>query len=336
MIAFSLARVICDVKNGLSSKKSTLLGGFSFRLLFQILAEGRFQHFGVLQKAAEVAVEHGELIAGADTLVHHHAQGHDLLIIVAAHEIGHRLTHADKHTGGAEIIAMMVDVAGADGGEVGNEQAGVEGAQLHDGLGEDTPVVQHSCQPHHKAGQQRDGQHEGGELVGAVLSLGGAVLGDELIHLLLNGENGVGRLDVQLQRRLVGRTVGQLFQHGEGHTEVAALIDFAVHYEVVDLGVQQHCLIVGRQQQRHVVDPLSLLTLSAEVLLHKILVHILGDGIHCVVTLGHDIGDGCQNGRQTLHSLSVRAHTFLLYDNSLNVLFSHTWLIIRDKSSIGK
>ena len=47
-----------------------------------------------------------------------------------------RTAHADKHAGGSKLIAVVKNVRRVDGGQIGNEQAGVEGAQFNDGSGQ--------------------------------------------------------------------------------------------------------------------------------------------------------------------------------------------------------
>ena len=87
-----------------------------------------------------------------------------------------------------------------------------------------------------------------------------------------------------------------------------ALVDLAVHDEVIQLGIFQHRLVVGGNNDRHVVDPHAFTALGADILLDKLLVDILGDGILRIIALGHDIGNRRHNGGKVLHSLSVRAH----------------------------
>ena len=44
--------------------------------------------------------------------------------------VRHRFAHADEHTGGAKLITVMKDVAGVDGGQIGDKQAGMKGAEI--------------------------------------------------------------------------------------------------------------------------------------------------------------------------------------------------------------
>ena len=123
--------------------------------LFRLI--GNLQFLRLAEELAEIVAEGGVFIAGADPLVHHHTQRHDLLVEIAAHVIRHRLAHADKHAGGAELVAMVVDIAGLDGGQIGDEHAGVEGAEVDDLPGQQTQLIQMVGQPDDDLGQQRDG-----------------------------------------------------------------------------------------------------------------------------------------------------------------------------------
>ena len=94
-------------------------------------AEGQGQHLGVPEDAAKIVAEGGVFVAGTDTLVHDDTQGHHLPAQVPGHIIGHGLTHAHKDAGGAELIAVVEDVTGIDGCQVGYKQAGVKRTQLN-------------------------------------------------------------------------------------------------------------------------------------------------------------------------------------------------------------
>ena len=84
--------------------------------------------------------EAGILDAGGDALVHDHAQRHQLLAgALGRSGVRHRLAHTDKHTGGAELVAVVEDEAGIDGGKIRDEQAGVEGAEVDDLPGPERP-----------------------------------------------------------------------------------------------------------------------------------------------------------------------------------------------------
>ena len=96
-----------------------------------------------------------------------------------------------------------MDIAGLDRGQVGNEHTGVERAQVNDLPGQQAVLIQMVGQPDDELGQAGDGEHHLGELVGAVLLLRPAVGVDGLGDLLLDGKDGVGGLEVDLQRRLV-------------------------------------------------------------------------------------------------------------------------------------
>lgn len=256
----------------------------------------------------EIVVEGGVLIAGGDALIHDDAQRHHLLAEVSAHIVGHRLSHADEHAGGAEFVAVVVDVAGLDRRQIGDEQAGVERAQVDDLAGQQPVLVQMVRQPHHEFGQPGHGEHHPCELIGAVFLLRVSVGLDGIGDLLLDGEHGVAGLEIDLQRRLVRRAVRQLLQDNEGHAEVVAPVDVAVHHEVVQLGVGLYRLVVCGDDDGHVVDAHAAAALFADVGLNGLLVDVLGDGVPGIVSLGHDVGHRRYNGRQVFDSRSVRAH----------------------------
>ena len=285
-----------------TKQKAALAGSFLLRFI------GNFQRLRLAQELAEIVAEGGVFIAGADTLVHHHAQGHDLLVEIAAHVVRHGLAHADKHAGGAEFIAVVVDVAGLDGGQVGDEHAGVKGAQVDDLPGQQAVLVQMVGQPDHELGQAGDGEHHLGELVGAVLLLRLAVDGDGIGDLLVDGENSVLGLQIDLQRRLIRAAVGPLFQDDKGDAEMVALIEMTVDHKPVELGVGLIGLVIGGDDHRHVVDADPSAPFFADIGLDALLVDVFGDGVPGIVPLGHDVGNGCHDGWQVLYSLSVRAH----------------------------
>lgn len=270
--------------------------------------EGRLQTGQVPQAPAEVVTEGGVLITGTDTLVHNDAQRHHLLGQVTVHVVRHRLAHADEHAGGAEFIAVVVDVAGLDRSQVGDEHTGVEGAQVDDLPGQQAMLVQMVGQPDHELGQAGDGEHHLGELVGTVLLLRLAVDGDGIGDLLVDGENSVLGLQIDLQRRLIRAAVGSLFQDDKGDAEMVALIEMTVDHKPVELGVGLIGLVIGGDDHRHVVDADPSAPFFADIGLDALLVDVFGDGVPGIVPLGHDVGNGCHDGGQVLYSLSVRAH----------------------------
>ena len=169
-------------------------------------------------------------------------------------------------------------------------------------------LVQMVRQPHHEFGQPGHGEHHPCELIGAVFLLRVSVGLDGIGDLLLDGEHGVAGLEIDLQCRLVRRAVRQLLQDNEGHAEVVAPVDVAVHHEVVQLGVGLYRLVVCGDDDGHVVDAHAAAALFADVGLNGLLVDVLGDGVPGIVSLGHDVGHRRYNGRQVFDSRSVRAH----------------------------
>ena len=58
---------------------------------------------------------------------------------------------------------MVENIAGVDGSQICDEQAGMEGAQVDDLLRQQAVKVQVVGQPEHKPGQPRDGEGDIGE-----------------------------------------------------------------------------------------------------------------------------------------------------------------------------
>ena len=89
---------------------------------------------------------------------------------------------------------------------------------------------------------------------------------------------------------------------------MVALVDTAVHHEVVQLRIGLHRLVVRGDDHGHVADADAAAPLFADIRLDDLLIDVLGDGVLCVVPLGHDVGDGRHDRRQVLYSRSVRTH----------------------------
>ena len=67
----------------------------------------------------------GGVFIVADALIHPMPRG--IIFRISGHVVGHRAYACNKNAGGAELIAVVVDEAGFDGGQIRDEQAGVEG-----------------------------------------------------------------------------------------------------------------------------------------------------------------------------------------------------------------
>ena len=203
---------------------------------------------------------------------------------------------------------MVVDIAGLDGGQIRDEHAGVEGGQLDDLPGQQTVAVQMIGQPHDEFRQTRHGEHELGELVGAVGLVLRPIRGNCVGNFLIHGKHCVVLVQIHLQRGLVDYPVGLFFQDHEGHAEVVAAVNAAVHDEVVQLGIAQHRLVIGGDDDAHMVQPHPSPAVGADEVLDDLLIDVLGDGVPGVVALGHDIGNGRHQRRQVLYAGSIRAH----------------------------
>ena len=87
-----------------------------------------------------------------------------------------------------------------------------------------------------------------------------------------------------------------------------ALVDLAVHDEVVELGVLLHGLVVGGHDDGHVVQASAGAALFADVPFDDFFINIFGDCVLGVVALGHDVGDDRNNRSQSFNSFSVGTH----------------------------
>ena len=154
----------------------------------------------------ELAQRHGEagvLHPGADALVHDDAKRQDLLPLAGLPAEGHLgLPHADEDAGGAELIAVVIDGPGLDGGQVGDEKAGVEGAQVDDLPGQDTEPVHEVGPPEDEPGKARHGEGHVHEAVRGVVVLLLGVAVDGGADLLRDGEDVVRRLQEDLENNI--------------------------------------------------------------------------------------------------------------------------------------
>ena len=144
---------------------------------------------------------------------------------------------------------------------------------------------------------------------------------DGVLDLLVHGEHRVVLVQIHLQRGLVDHPVGLLFQDHEGHAEVVAAINAAVHHKIIELWIAQHRLVIGGDDDAHMVQPDSGPAVGADKVLDDLLVDVLGNGVPCVVALGHDIGDGRHQRRQILYAGSIRAHCVALLFCQIKLLY---------------
>ena len=89
---------------------------------------------------------------------------------------------------------------------------------------------------------------------------------------------------------------------------MVALVNFAIHHKVVQLGILQGGLVIGGDNNAHVVEPHPLAPLVADELLDDLLVNVFCNGVPGVIPLGHDVGNGRHQGRQVFHAGTVGTH----------------------------
>ena len=253
------------------------------------------------------------MVAGADALVHDHADGDQLLVQLPGEVVGDGLAHAEKDAGGAKLIDVVEDMGGVDGGQVRDEHAGVEGAQVDDGPGQKPEVVQKPGRPHDELWQQGHGEHEGREPVRGVPVHRLAVSGDQVVDLVVDGEHVVPRLEKDLDRGLDPVALGVVFQHHKADAEVVAVVDPASDDKAVDVGVLEGGQVVGGDDHRHAAHPHPLLLLHrADVVLDDLLIHVFRHIVLSVHPLGHNVGDGLLDGGQPFGPAAIRSHGWVL------------------------
>ncbi len=229
------------------------------------LLVGTFHEGGICKLPLDMGEELGEIVAGGDALVHDHAQGdapveHDAGAGAAGH-LAH-VAHGDAHAGGSEVVNVVVDVVGADAGQIGDEKAGVEGAGVDDGLGQQVvpvgPADEIYARPDQAAHLQQ-GVHKGVQLVGVVVL---AVLGDILVDLALHVEDVVVHVEVYLAHGVV---VLAGAQHHHAHAELVALINALVDDKAVYGGEVLHRPQIGAHDKGQVAYMHAILPLVVHV-----------------------------------------------------------------------
>lgn len=141
-------------------------------------------------------------MAGANTFVHHHADWHtsfenDLAAFFTESHLA-QIAHRDEKAGRAEIVAMVVNVVGADAGEVGDAEADMEGAGVDDGVWKHVMLIQKLQKADAEIEKPRHGEQQLNDLVGAVFVFCFAVAFNVSVYLFLNGKDVVGLVEVYL------------------------------------------------------------------------------------------------------------------------------------------
>ena len=115
-----------------------------------------------------------------------------------------------------------------------------------------------------------------------------------------------------------------------------ALIDLAVHDEIIHLGVFQRSFIIGGHQHAHVGEDVALLTLLADVGADDLLVHIVVGPVLGVVAPGHDIGQGLGDGGHILYTGSVRSHLVSLFSGAGPLMCTHMRISPKSANNVTK
>ena len=199
----------------------------------------------------------------------------------------------------------MVDVVGADAGQVGDQKAGVEGAQVDEGPGQDAQPVRQPDQARGKAQQAgvlHQLVHDGVQAVGLpLLPVLLDIVGDLLLYVeyvVPGGQPDLGH----------GVHVRAGLEHHHGGGDVVVLVDLLSHDEPVQGGEFLHRHQIGRQHQGQVADALPLPALGVHVGAHGRLGDVDGDHVHGVVALGEEIGDEMVHGVVLHDPGAVAAH----------------------------
>ena len=261
-------------------------------------------------------------MARADALVHHDAERHDLLVVFAGEEVGDGLAHADEHARRAELVAVVVDGLRVDAGEVGDEEARMEWAEVNDEARQQAQAVEELDEADQERRQHRQREHEVRKAVGVVVMLLFLVERDRVLDLAVDGNDVVPVLKEDLHARLVGRAVGARFENDEADAEMVALVYLRVHDEAVDLRVLLIRLEVGGEDQRHVGDAHALPPLALDVAAHRLHLGVLGDVVVRVIAARHDIGKRRNNGAGILDSGSVRTHGNTFFHGSSRIFYT--------------
>ena len=249
-------------------------------------------------------------MAGGDALVHDHAHGdalfqHDLALAGVGHLPG--VAHGDSHAGGAELIHMMVNVVGADAGQIGDQQTGMEGTGLDDGPGQQAVAV---GKTEHRAGQPQQtrdlhqNSHDPVQIIGVVIL---AVFRNVLQHLPLNIKDVVGGLQIDLAHGVL-IMAGTKYHHGHG--DVIVGVDLLVADKPVQMGELRHGADIGRDDQRQMADRLSFSPFLIHVLLHGFGRDIQRDHVHRIIAPGEKLGNQGVHRVDAFHASAVNSHIF--------------------------
>ena len=98
-------------------------------------AEGLFQKLWITQVFLQRTESESKIMAGADAFIHYHAHRQaagylDLTVMVTASHIT-QIAQSAGHAGCAEIINVMINMVGADAGQVRYQHTGVEGTDVN-------------------------------------------------------------------------------------------------------------------------------------------------------------------------------------------------------------
>jgi|GEM_PF-6614650 len=257
--------------------------------------------------------QHGGIkVAVHDALVQGGLEVQILVLLQLAMAIDLKLlafgAEGDEHRQGAEIVNVMIDRFYAEGTQVRDDHAAVEGADVQQGLGEPTEIV-------HDADDGKDKfQHEPGQplafvgkFLGAVILLAGLDLVDGLVHLAVDIVYRVRGLKADLDHGFRG-VDGKTSFHRHDDFNIVAGVDTVAAYEPVEPGKQSDAADIRGDEHMQETEPLEAChTLRAQPAVS--FGNLSGIGIEDVrvVAGGHDKGDKRAEARKGVEKAAFLA-----------------------------
>ena len=247
--------------------------------------------------------------AGTDALVGGDLEGHDLADNAAAVVPDGFLlylgAHGDENTGGAKVVAMMIDGIHLDGGHVGDKHGGVEGACIDDGTGQKTVAVEKLQASNEESSEEGDAEEQVDQLVGGIVGTGLAIVIDGAVDLFGDVKDGILGITDDLDYRFFTGLVAVCFENNEAHGDVIAGIDALVDDETVDIGLFRDGADIGGDEHAHEADVDALCAFFTDILGNGTAIEVhftVVGGIHAG---GHDVGDHLEKATQPFDDFSV-------------------------------
>ena len=201
---------------------------------------------------------------------------------------------------------MVVDRRDADGGVVGEEEAGVEGAGVDDHFGHDAVLV-HPFEDRHGGAEHGGLQDRLGHLHGHVFGVGLAGFLDGLRHPAGYVKDGVVRVKVALGGVLVhvGRGGPVAAQHRKGHRQGFPGVGVLVDDEAVQLRQLRDGADEGRDDDIHKAHFAAFRFFGDHVARQGGVVHLVGQHDLGVRPVGHDVRHHADDRVVLLDEVSV-------------------------------